>query len=390
LNTIRLVFVWLVGISGALAQDAPVIVIGAVISQSGAQADLGTEYARGIEVWRDAVNAGGGLLGRRVELRELDDGSFARRNAELYARLIRDEKVDLLIGPYGSAATLIAAGEAERARRVMVNGAGPAAVVQGRGPRYLFQSTIPYSAYGAGVLEIAAEAGFRRLLILARDEPGAVEAAEAALAAAGKTFTVGAIEVYRPGLTNFATQVAKARAAQAEAWIAFGDVREAAEMVKTFRKLDYAPPLFFVSGASHPRLIALLGQDAEGSLGAVDFDPHFGAAARAFAKAFAAKWNVQPGFPAAQGYVAGTVLAGGVRSAGTLNQDKLRAALAELEVKTLFGDYRVAPDSGVQTGAKPMVTQILKGRRQVVWPPAAETAKWFLPYPRWEERTLYK
>ena len=390
MNTIRLVLVWLVSLSAALAQDAPVLVIGAVISQSGAQADLGTEYARGIEIWRDAVNADGGLLGRRVELRVLDDGSHARRNAELYARLIREEKVDLLIGPYGSAATLIAAGEAERARRVMVNGAGPAAVVHGRGPRYLFQSAIPYSAYGTGVLEIAAEAGFRRLIILARDEPAALEAAEAARAAAANTFTVGAIEVFRPGYADFTTQVARARAAQAEAWVAFGDVREAAEMVKTFRKLDYAPPLFFVSGASHPRLLALLGQDAEGSLGAVDFDPQIGAAARAFAKAFAAKWSVQPGLPAAQGYVAGTVLAGGVRSAGTLNQEKLREALAELELKTLFGEYRVAPDSGVQTGAKPMVVQILKGRRQVVWPPAAETAKWFLPYPRWEERTLYK
>jgi len=262
LNTIRLVFVWLVGLSAALAQDAPVIVIGAVISQTGAQADLGREYARGVELWRDAVNADGGLLGRRVELRVLDDGSHARRNAELYGRLINEEKVDLLIGPYGSAATLIAAGEAERARRVMVNGAGPAAVVHGRGPRYLFQSAIPYSAYGIGVLEIAAEAGFRRLLILARDEPAALEAAEAARAAAGKTFTVGEIEVFRPGLTNFATQVAKARATQAEAWIAFGDVREAAEMVKTFRELDYAPALFFVSGASHARLVALLVQDA--------------------------------------------------------------------------------------------------------------------------------
>jgi branched-chain amino acid transport system substrate-binding protein len=373
-----------------LAQDAPVLVIGAVISQTGAQADLGTEYARGIEVWRDAVNADGGLLGRRVELRVLDDGSFARRNAELYARLIGEEKVDLLIGPYGSAATLIAAGEVERARRVMVNGAGPAAAVHSRGPRYLFQSAIPYSAYGAGVLEITAEAGFRRLFILARDEPAALEAAEAAQAAAAKSFTTGAIEVYRPGLADFTAQVAKARAAQAEAWIAFGDVREAAEMVKAFRKLDYAPPLFFVSGASHPRLIALLGQDAEASLGAVDFDPLIGAASRAFAKAFAAKWNSPPGLPAAQGYVAGTVLAGAVRSAGTLNQDKLREALAELEINTLFGEYRVAADSGVQTGARPMVVQILKGRREVVWPPAAETAKWFLPYPRWEERILYK
>ena len=381
---------WLAGLSFALAQE-PVVVVGAVISQTGAHAELAQQYAKGLEVWRDEVNAGGGLLGRRVELRVLDDGSAALRAGPLYARLIRDEKVDLLIGPYGTAATMVAAAEAERARRVMVNGAGPAAAPHTRAPRYLFQSAVPYAAYGTPALESAVEFGMRRLFIVARDDPASREAAEALRnAAAAQKLELSPIEVYRPGTLDYAAQVARARAAQAEAWIAFGDVREAAEMVKTFRKLDYAPPLFFVSGASHPRLIALLGQDAEFTLGAADFDPHFGAAARAFAKAFAAKWNVQPGLPAAQGYVAGTVLAGGVRSAGTLNQDKLREALAELEISTLFGEYRVAPDSGVQTGAKPMVTQILKGRRQVVWPPAAETAKWFLPYPRWEERTLYK
>ena len=51
--------------------------VGAVISQTGAHAELAQEYARGLDVWRDEVNAAGGLLGRRVELRVLDDGSEA-------------------------------------------------------------------------------------------------------------------------------------------------------------------------------------------------------------------------------------------------------------------------------------------------------------------------
>lgn len=354
--------------------------VGAVISQSGAHADLAAEYARGIELWRDEVNAAGGLLGRRVELRLLDDASRAALAAPLYARLIAEEKADLLIGPYGSAATLVAAAEAERARRVMVNGAGQMPSIHGRAPRYLFQSTLPYSSYGEGVLKIAAEAGYRRLFILARDDAASLEMAEATHRAAQKDFEPGGVEVYRPRTLDFAPQVAKARAARAEAWIAFGDTRDAAEMVKTFKRLDYAPQLFFARGASHPRFIDLLGQDAEFSLGAVDFDPRVGEAARAFARAFAAKWSATPGFPAAEGYAAGVVLAAAVRNAGTLDQEKLRSALAAAQVPTPLGTYKVSPQNGAQAGARPLVVQIRKGRPEPENP--------LLPYPQWNERAL--
>ncbi len=67
-----------------------------------------------------------------------------------------------------------------------------------------------------------------------------------------------------------------------------------------------------------------------------------------------------------------------------------RAALAALETATVLGAYKVAPESGVQIGAKPAVVQIRKGRAQVVWPPAFETAKPLLPYPQWNERSLLR
>ena len=373
---------WLAGLSFALAQE-PVVVVGAVISQTGAHAELAQQYAKGLEVWRDEVNAGGGLLGRRVELRVLDDGSAALRAGPLYARLIRDEKVDLLIGPYGTAATMVAAAEAERARRVMVNGAGPAAAPHTRAPRYLFQSAVPYAAYGTPALESAVEFGMRRLFIVARDDPASREAAEALRnAAAAQKLELSPIEVYRPGTLDYAAQVARARAAQAEAWIAFGDVRDAAEMVKTFKKLDYAPPFFFAQGAAHPRFVALVGQDAEWSLGAADFDPRIDALARAFAKAYSAKWSVPPGLPAAEGYAAGCVLGAAVRAAGTLSQEAVRNALAELELPTVLGDYRVSPDSGAQIGARPRLVQIRSGRPRTGLP--------LLPYPQWDERALIK
>lgn len=372
MNTIRLVLVWLAGFTVAFAQPAPVLVVGAVISRTGAHADLGTEYERGIEVWRDEVNAAGGLLGRRVELRVLDDASRAAAAGTLYARLI-EEKVDLLIGPYGSAATLIAAAEAERARRVMINGAGPAAAVHARNPRYLFQSGVPYSAYGRDVLRVAAEAGYTRLFVLARDEPATREMAEA---------TQRNPAFYRPGTREFDALVEKARAANVQAWIAFSDVRDAGEMVKTFKRLDYVPQLFFARGVAHPRFIALVGQDAEYALGPAVFEPRVNAEARRFAKLFAAKYTVAPQLPAAEGYAAGTVLAAGVRASGNLDQERLRAAFAELEIKTVFGEYRVAPENGAQAGSRPVVVQIHRGVPRPV-PPLE-------PYPPWGERTLLR
>jgi branched-chain amino acid transport system substrate-binding protein len=356
-------------------------VVGTVISQTGAQAEIAADYLKGLQLWREQINEAGGLLNRRLELKVLDDNSKAVRARELYAQLVRDESVELLIGPYGSAATLLASNETERARRVMVNGAGPAAAVHARGPRYLFQSAIPYAAYGARVLEIAAEADMRRLFIVARDDAASREMADATRNAA-RAFSVVGIEVYRAGTNDFAVQVSKARAAQADAWIAFGDVRDAAEMVKTFKRLDYAPALFFANEASHPRFPALLGQDAEFSLGAVDFDPRLGDAARAFAKAFTARFKAPPSLAAAEGYAAGTVAAAAARSAGNFDQERLRAALAELEISTVLGPYRVLPESGAQSAARPEVIQIRLGRPSFGRP--------LLPFPKWEERALIK
>jgi branched-chain amino acid transport system substrate-binding protein len=356
------VLFWLAGLSVALAQESP-IVVGVAVSRSGAQADLGAAYTQGLERWRDELNAGGGLLGRPVELRFVDDASRAARAGEVYAQLIREGKADLLIGPYGSAATIVAAAEAERAQRVMLNAAGPAAAVHARAPKYVFQSAIPYRVYGAGVLEAAAEAGYRRLFIVARDDPASREMAEGALKAAGKDFSNAEVAFYRAGAEDFAAQVEKARATEAQAWIAFGGAPDAAEMVKTFKRLRYAPKLFFASSASDPRFIERLGQDAEWTLGALDFPPGY-----------------PGGRPAAQGYVAGTVLAAAVRNAGTLHQEKLRAALAGLEIATLLGIYRVDPKSGAQTGARPQLMQVRKGRLQPGRP--------VLPYPQWDERVL--
>ena len=374
----------------AYAQAAPVVV-GVAVSQSGQLADLAAGYRKGLLLWQEHVNAAGGLLGRRVELRLLDDQSEASTAEQLYARLISDHGADLLIGPFGSAASRGAAAAAERAHRIMINATGAARSVLRAGHRYVFQLAVPYGAYGESVLGLAHRVGYRRLFILARDDPASQEMAERATEDAAKQgLDVGAgAQGYGPGTSDFAPLVARARAARAEAWIAFGAALDAAEMVKNFKRLNYAPQLFFAQGAADPRFITLVGQDAEQAIGLSAYEPSFPTSGNAyFVKAFEAKWSSAPGLAAAEGYASGQLLETAVRHAGTLDQEKLRETLATLDTETVLGKYKLDPGSGEQLGARPALVQILKGRREVVWPDALATAIWRLPYPRWQDRKI--
>src|SRR5512132_932065 len=128
-------FAAFLALAPARAAEPPVLV-GAVITESGNLADLAADLRKSLLLWQEEVNAAGGLLGRRVELRLLDDRSEAAAAGALYEQLIRAERCDLLIGPMGSASTLGAASAAERDRRVLVNATGAARPAQKASSRY--------------------------------------------------------------------------------------------------------------------------------------------------------------------------------------------------------------------------------------------------------------
>jgi branched-chain amino acid transport system substrate-binding protein len=86
------------------AQQAP-IKIGMSMPQTGGLAGGGKPSLLGIEIWRDDVNAKGGLLGRKVELVVYDDKSSASETPAIYSKLIDVDKVDLLFAPYATVPT---------------------------------------------------------------------------------------------------------------------------------------------------------------------------------------------------------------------------------------------------------------------------------------------
>lgn len=375
--------------AAAAAADEPPIVVGAVVSQTGSQAPLADGYGKALRLWQDEINAAGGLLGRKIELRMRDDHSEAARAGPAYAELVAGG-ADLLVGPYGSAATLVAAGEGERTRHVLGNGAGASARVYKRPQRWVFQTLAAYASYGEGVLELAREARLSRLYILARNDSASVEMADAARSRALKLgFTVPELQVYS-GSEDLEPLIAKAAAANVEAWIAFGEMRDAADTVIAMKAAGYAPRFFYLRAGADARFIERVGQDAEFTLASEAYDPAWPTPYNAaFAKAYAARWGRAPDAAAAQGYAAATVLARAVEHVGSLDQEKLRAALAGMEIGTVLGTYKVGAD-GSQVGIKPAVVQIVRGRPAVLWPVELRSDARLQPYPPWKERTLLK
>ena len=103
-----------------VAEAQKPIRIGATISQTGALSVVGQINLRGYQLCVKHMNDKGGVLGRKLELVVYDDGSDPATAVRLYEKLITQDKVDLVLGPYISSITDAVADVTEKHRMPMV------------------------------------------------------------------------------------------------------------------------------------------------------------------------------------------------------------------------------------------------------------------------------
>ena len=102
------------------------LVIGISLSLAGDFADLADPAKRGYQLWADVVNAHGGLLGRQVQLKIVDDASNPTQVVTNYENLLTADHVDLVFGPFSSLLTVPAATVASRYGYAFIEPAGAA------------------------------------------------------------------------------------------------------------------------------------------------------------------------------------------------------------------------------------------------------------------------
>ena len=367
----------------SFAQAQGTVRIGIALSQTGNLADSATHYWRGVELWRDQVNARGGLLGKKVEFVVYDDRSDPATAARLYERLITNDKVDLLISTIGSAQAATSTAVAEKHKRVMINGGGASESIQLRGFKYIFQTAARISAYVDGIDPLMKKYNVKSMAFVARDYSAARDMDKVLKVMAQKNGVTMVMDEYFPsGNVDFASQIARARQGKPDLWVSVGYPNEAIEMTRQFRASNYTPKIFVHNGVAQEDYIKAAGKDAEGAIGMSLYEPSLKTAGNAdFVKNFKARYNYEPGYYSSFGYTAVTVLEAAVKKAGSLDQEKIRDVLTELKMDTIMGKHEVDPKTGMQLGIKGLLVQVQNGKREIVWPENLKTADSKLPLP---------
>ncbi|HKC06456.1 MAG TPA: amino acid ABC transporter substrate-binding protein [Methylomirabilota bacterium] len=365
------------------------IKIGASMSVTGTYAKPGTYQKQGYDVCIDELNAKGGILGRKVELVIYDDQSTPATAVRLYEKLITEDKVDAVMGPYSSAVSEAVANVTEKYKKVMVAPLAATTSIFKKGRKYIFMVITPAENYLDGLIDMAAKRGLKTVAIINEDTlfPKA-SASGTAEAAKKRGMQVVLQEAYPKGNTDFSALLVKIKAANPDVIAAGTYFDDAVAITRQMKELNVNPKMFGLTvGGDLPEFYDLLKQNAEYIYGSTQWDeslPYPGQ--KEFLSAYKAKFKGQePSYHTAAGYAGCLIYAEAVKKAGTLDADKVRDQLLKMEIKTAFGDYKVEPD-GFQIAHKMVMLQWQDGKRIVVWPDDLANGKPRYPTPEWGKR----
>jgi branched-chain amino acid transport system substrate-binding protein len=363
------------------------VVMGGTLSFTGRYAEPASRYYNARRLFVDELNARGGLLGHRVEMRILDDKSDKRTAIELYEELITQNKVDLFLGPYSSGITDAVANVMERYKQPFLAIASSKVIWQ-RGRKYVFNQLALAQDFQKGALHLAKQIGVERIAIIGEGSLFPRQASEGALRWAKKIgLEVVLLESYRKEQTDFTVLLEKINARGAEAIFSNSYFADAVAQVRQLRKLNINVKIFAGTiGPAVPKFIEELGSTAEYVLGFSNWEPkpvlgHPGM--NAFIENYERRYGEKPNYHAAMGYAAIQIMEAAVKHAGSFDSERVRDALASIRVETIEGPWKV--DEQGLSNREGLTFQIQNGKRVIVWPAHMSEAR-FLPMPRWEER----
>jgi branched-chain amino acid transport system substrate-binding protein len=322
-----------------------------------------------------------------VKLVYYDDKSDPNTGVQLYEKLITDDKVDLVVGPYSSAVTSAVSTVAEKHRMAMLGPECADVKVYGRGYRYNFQAQAQASRYMLGALTLAKASGYKSLALLAEDTAFPKAVTSEVTAIAGQFgLTVVFSQTYPKGATDFSALLTRVKELKPDVLFANSFLPDAQGIFRQARELGVDAKLFAVAiGGAEPEF-GNLGSTAEYVFAASPWSPAMHHRNNGeFVKAYQEKFKRAPDYHSAANYAAMEVLEAAVKQVGAIDQDKLAEALGKIRLETVYGPYQVDA-KGVQVGYETGLLQWQGGKQVLVWPEAVAEGKAILPTPPWSQR----
>ena len=313
--------------------------VGVCLSLTGRYSQFGTQAAHGLEVWRS--------LDGDAEVIVEDDGSDPVRLMGCLAGVA--QRCDLLLGPYSTQQMRAAAAVAPGLDSLIWNHGGSGDDVQGACPGRVISILAPTSRYAVPFVQSVAREVERAPLWIAQGKGSFGRQVASGAEAAGRRL---GLEVMRLG-----PAAALLDDDSPVVWDLFSVGAFEADGALVRRALTSRwPPRALCSVAAGVRAFSRLVRDREGIFGIVQWFPGGGRAPAlgptevAFVARYLRLTGAMPEYPAIQAAAAAVIAVHCARMAGDLGVDALWRAAVSLNTTTLFGSFRVHPDTGAQVG----------------------------------------
>ncbi len=377
---------------GESSESAP-IVIGISLPLTGDFSEPGLGVQAGYEVWADVVNQNGGLLGRQVELKILDDQSNADRVVADYESLIAQDGVDLVFGPFSTRLVVPSARVAQEYDMLFVEPAGAAAEVFEQGFTNLFYAAPAvaddhYNYLADYLLALPEGERPKTAAYASMDDPfaqGTAYGLKEKLEAGGVE-TV-ADEVYPPNTTDFSGIAAKIAESNADLIVGGTQYQDAVNLIISLQQLGFQPKMAaFSTAPTNPEFEAAIGNKTEGILAPTGYSVSASYPSNIeFVAEFTKAKGIAPSEDNANAYTTGQVVAAAVEAVGCAEQGECQQKLVEWlrgnTVKTVVGDLSW-DETGKPLGAH-LIQQWVGGEVKIVLPSDAKEAELIFPKPAW-------
>jgi branched-chain amino acid transport system substrate-binding protein len=385
------------GGSSSSAGSGP-ITIGASLSQTGDFSADGQAFQRGYQLWASDVNAHGGLLGHKVNLTFLNDQSDPATVSTNYTKLITQDKVNFVFGPFSTLLTVPAAKVAARYGYAFPEGAGGGPAVYELNLPNLFNPSPPIAQqlvpFADWVASLPASERPKTAAYPMVNDPFAdpmTQTAQDILQKAGvKTVYSKIFPAENPDYKAGADAVAATKAQL----VILGtvDVPTVTSFIQAFEQQHYNPKIIASTGGPDQGQDFLKAVGEKNATGIMVPNGWYGGIAnplsQAMVKAYIAKYGGTPSdinADVAEGYSVGEVLAAAVHATNSLDNKKIIAYLhSGVTLQTVQGPVKFNR-SGENTVAQKFVFQWQSGGKYVQVLPTGATGSVAIvnPKPAW-------
>lgn len=386
--------------SAAQEQIPKEIVIGGPISLSGQYAKEGQQGFWGFQVaekWLNEVYGGVKISGRQipVKYKYYDDESRKENVTSLIERLVTSDGVRFILAPYSSGLTIAGVPVAEKYKSLYMSHGGASDRIFEQGYRYAIQTIGLGSRYQLSAIDMirSIDPGAKRAALLFKDD----EFSRTVMKGTKEYALKNGLEIvfertYPQDAKDLTPALTEMKAKNPDILLGGGHFADGQLLVKQMGDLGIEVKAASILVApTLPAFAQALGKQANGFVGpahweiGVTFSPettktigtgYFGPSQEWFSNEFRKlSKGVDPEYHAADAIASMLVYVKAIETTQSIDVDKVRAALNKLWFVPFYGEWGIDPETGKQIKHSMVLIQWQNGKKEIVWPVEAQTAK---------------